>query len=166
MLPGSHSQICHCWVTPASFEAATQPQCHKTLSSCPVSPSPVPTKPFLEWPCTDTFHPCSGSSGYAPGEESAWLLACHFFYDSGPQTVGPIFQHDFWPFSHYPQTGYGKHFTTTFTEGGVIPNIWCMFFITLLVRPFTSSGQAEAVSWTWDWVFLKEEMTSQAVATR
>lgn len=95
MLPGSHSQICHCWVTPASCEAATQ--CHKTLSSRPVSPSPVSTKPFLEWPCTDTFHPCSGSSGYAPGEESTWLLACHFFYDSGPQTVGQIFQHDFWP---------------------------------------------------------------------
>ena len=66
---------------------------------------------------------------------------------------------------HYPQTGYGKHFTTTFTEGGVIPNIWCVFFIALLARPVTSSGQAGAGSWTWDWVFLKEEMTTQAVAT-
>ena len=66
---------------------------------------------------------------------------------------------------HYPQTGYRKHFTTTFTEGGVIPNIWCVFFITLLARPVTSSGQAGAGSWTWDWVFLKKEMTTQAVAT-
>lgn len=94
---GSHSQICRCWVTPASSEAVTQSQCRKALSSHPVSPPPVLTKPFLEWPCTGTFHPCSGSSGYAPAEESAWLLACYFFYESGPQTVGQIFQRDFWP---------------------------------------------------------------------